>query len=178
MTEVKLDIGCGLKKREGFLGIDIVRTESVDIIAKVENLPFKDSSVDVIYTRHTLEHVDDFEKAVKEMWRISKPNAIIEIIVPFWAHHRAHYPFHKRFFDRFSFDVYSVQKENKTFVADPEVRFFIEKIRYKFQIKRFPFSYFYRILEKLANKYYNTYESTFANIFPAYEIYFKLRVIK
>jgi len=123
MTEVKLDIGCGLKKREGFLGIDIVRTESVN------NLPFRDSSIDVIYTRHTLEHVDNFEKAVKEMWRVSKPNAIIEIIVPFLAHHYAHYPLHKRFFNRFSFDE-------------------------------------------------NTYKSTFANIFPACEIYFKLRVIK
>jgi len=178
MTEVKLDIGCGLKKREGFLGIDIVRTESVDIIAKVENLPFKDSSVDVIYTRHTLEHVDDFEKAVKEMWRVFKPNAIIEIIVPFWAHHYAHYPLHKRFFNRFSFDEYSVQKVDKTFIVDMDVKFLVEEIKYKFQIKRFPFSIFYKILEKLANKYYNTYESTFANIFPACEIYFKLRVIK
>jgi len=59
-----------------------------------------------------------------------------------------------------------------------EVKFLVEEIKYKFQIKRFPFSIIYKILEKLVNKYYNTYESTFANIFPAYEIYFKLRVIK
>ena len=178
MAKIKLDIGCGLRKREGYLGVDIIKVEEVDVIAKAENLPFKDNSIDAIYTRHTLEHVDDFEKAVKEMWRVCKPNAIIEVIVPFWAHHAAHHPLHKWFFNRYSFDDYSVQKKNKTFIADPKVKFFIEEIRYNFQKKRFPFSIIIKIIEKLANKYYNTYESMFANIFPAYEIYFRLRVIK
>jgi ubiquinone/menaquinone biosynthesis C-methylase UbiE len=178
MKRICLDIGCGLKKKEGCIGIDLIKTESVDIIAVAENLPFKDNSVDAIYTRHTLEHVSDFEKAIKEIWRVSKPGAVIEIIVPFWAHHSANHPLHKRFFNRFSFDDYSIQKKDKTFVVDTKVKFFIEEIKYAFQIKRFPFSIFYKILEKMANLYYNTYESTFANIFPAYEIYFRQRVIK
>ena len=95
-----------------------------------------------------------------------------------WNDKSAHHPLHKWFFNRFSFNDYSVQKEDKTFVIDPEVRFFIEEIRYRFQIKRFPFSIFYKIFENLSNKYYNTYESTFASILPAYEIYFRLRVVK
>jgi len=172
-----LDIGCGLKKKDKYIGIDPIKTEVVDIVARVENLPFKNSTIDKIYSRHTLEHVDDFEKAIGEMWRVSKPNATIEIIVPFWAHSVANHPTHRRFFNYYSFDEYSLQN-SKRWIPDKDIKFKIEKREYKFQKRRFPFSVFYTIIEKLANKYYNSYESTFANIFPAYEIYFKLRVIK
>jgi len=172
-----LDIGCGLKKKEGYVGIDIIKVEGVDVLARAENLPFRDDSINGIYTRHTLEHVDDFEKTVRELWRVCKPSSIIEVIVPFWAHHSANHPLHKWFFNHYSFDDYSAEK-NRTFIPDYDVCFSVKRIKYNFQIKRFPISLFYKMLEKLANKYYNTYESTFANIFPAYEIYFKLEVIK
>ncbi|UZE92304.1 MAG: class I SAM-dependent methyltransferase [Methanosarcinales archaeon] len=176
---VCLNIGCGLRKKEGHIGVDIVKVEGIGVVARVENLPFKINSVDKIYTRHTLEHVSDFERAIKEMWRVCKPNAIVEIIVPFWAHSSAHNdPLHKRFFGYFSFDNYSIQKVDKTYIPNNAVKFYIEDRKYIFPRRRVPFSLLDALLEWFANKHYNTYESALANIFPAYEIYFKLRVVK
>lgn len=79
-----LDVGCGngflldYATKKGFktTGCDIIDGKSFDhsdyYQANIENLPFKDDSFDVVMATHTLEHVLDFEKAVKELKRITK----------------------------------------------------------------------------------------------------------
>ena len=47
-------------------------------------LPFKDNSFDNIICSEVLEHIEDFEKVIKEIYRISKPGAKIGISVPRW----------------------------------------------------------------------------------------------
>ena len=44
-----------------------------DIKADICNLPFEDSSFDVILCNHVLEHIPDDTKAMQEMYRILKP---------------------------------------------------------------------------------------------------------
>lgn len=44
-----------------------------DVQADIQNLPFEDNSFDVIFCNHVLEHVDDDEKALSELFRIMKP---------------------------------------------------------------------------------------------------------
>ena len=45
----------------------------IDLRLNIENTCLPDTSYDVIIANHVLEHVDDFRKALKEMYRILKP---------------------------------------------------------------------------------------------------------
>jgi len=45
-----------------------------DIKADICNLPFEDNSYDVILCNHVLEHITDDTKAMKELYRVLRPN--------------------------------------------------------------------------------------------------------
>lgn len=47
-----------------------------DVKADICNLPFEDSSFDVIFCNHVLEHIPDDQKAMKELFRILKPGGL------------------------------------------------------------------------------------------------------
>ena len=60
---IKLDIGCGKNKKEGFVGVDIDPNSKADIIASALDLPLKDNSVDEIQSLHLVEHFFPEDKA-------------------------------------------------------------------------------------------------------------------
>ena len=85
MNDIKLSLGCGREKREGFIGLDISDfgwNKVCDIAT--EKYPFEDSSVGFIEFHNTLEHIERkyWKHVFNECWRILKPHANIEIIVP------------------------------------------------------------------------------------------------
>lgn len=45
-------------------------------------LPFKDNSVDYVYSSHCLEHIKDWDLAINEWYRVTKENGYIVIVVP------------------------------------------------------------------------------------------------
>ena len=63
------------KKYNGFI-------QDVDIIADGDDLPFKDNTVDFVFTSHVLEHFFDPIKALKEWYRVTKTGGYIFMIVP------------------------------------------------------------------------------------------------
>ena len=83
---MKLDIGCGKYKREGYLGVDLKKFDGVDypILDLRGDWPFKNGEVDEIYTSHFLEHLTDNEvvDVLKEAARVLKPGGQFEVIVP------------------------------------------------------------------------------------------------
>jgi len=74
-----LDIGCGVRKF-GHIGIDRELKKGVDIVADARFLPFQDHSFDTLIMNHVLEHITDYDTALKEMQRVSK--SLIIIVVP------------------------------------------------------------------------------------------------
>ncbi len=44
-----------------------------DVKADIQDLPFEDNSFDVIFCNHVLEHVEDDQKALSELYRVMKP---------------------------------------------------------------------------------------------------------
>ena len=44
-----------------------------DVKADIQNLPFEENSFDVIFCNHVLEHVDNDQKALSELFRVMKP---------------------------------------------------------------------------------------------------------
>ena len=91
---VKLDIGCGPNKKEGFIGIDQFPMEGVDVVMDVrkERLPYDDGSVDEIYASHFLEHLTALERVhlLNEAYRVLKHGGTMTVITPHWASNRAY----------------------------------------------------------------------------------------
>lgn len=78
--EKKINFGCGLKKLEGFLNVDVNSEFKPDMIVDVEKpLPFKDKEFDYGLCSHVLEHLNNPTKALNEMIRVCKK---LKVVVP------------------------------------------------------------------------------------------------
>jgi len=155
---IRLDIGCSHHKLPGWLGVDLERGSDVDVVADLHALPFKESSIDKIHTRHTLEHVKDPLKCISEMYQVCKPNGHITVIVPhysnsaYWADMTHLRPFSARSFEYYDLD----HSKNAGFpIYLPEINLKTIRIHLTFwperiYINKRPFKRFIiRILDKL-----------------------------
>jgi len=85
MTQIKLHLGCGNKKIEGYVNVDCRYLPSVDVVDNVRFLrSFKENSVDVVYASHVLEHFSrwDYQQALERWYALLKPTGILRIAVP------------------------------------------------------------------------------------------------
>lgn len=91
---MKLDLGCGKNKKEGFIGCDQYAMEGVDKVFNIgaEAWPFENDSVDEINASHFLEHLTQNQRAhfMNEAYRVMKAGAKATIITPHWASNRAY----------------------------------------------------------------------------------------
>ena len=81
---VKIDLGCGTRKRKGFIGIDADPRSAADIVCDItKGIPLGDDSVDYLVADNVLEHVgDDFVGVINEIWRICRASGKVEVTVP------------------------------------------------------------------------------------------------
>ncbi len=80
---LRIDLGCGVWKPEGFIGVDIYPSPNVDVVANLNRrFPFSDNSANMIRAHDVIEHLDNRIHTMNELWRISKPDALIDIRVP------------------------------------------------------------------------------------------------
>jgi len=92
-SRLRLNLGCGQNPREGFLNVDKFPACNPDMVCDLEVFPwpFEDNSAELIILHHVLEHLgettDKFFAVMKELYRISAPDARIEVTVP---HPRSH----------------------------------------------------------------------------------------
>lgn len=54
----------------------------VDVKADILDLPFEDNLFDVVFCNHVLEHIEDDEKAMSELYRVMKPGGLGIFQVP------------------------------------------------------------------------------------------------
>ena len=111
----KLNIGCGKDYRKGYINLDIDKNVKSDVTHNLEKFPypFKDDSLDEIFMKHVLEHLNDTVKTMKELKRIIKKEGIIKIEVPYYKNKGAFRdPTHRRFFTEDTFPEYF----NKDFI--------------------------------------------------------------
>lgn len=182
-VEMKLNLGTGNQPKEGYTNIDILRLKGVDIIHDLDKFPypFKDNSIDEIYTEYTLEHLKDIIRTLKELYRICKPNATIEIIVPHFTAHRMFGDLtHHQFFSYTSFDNFCNIGDKRNTSYDKSLRFgMIEKrIGFYQKGKKGINTKFLLPLEKIFNLIPTVYERFFCFMIPATQLRFKFKVIK
>jgi predicted SAM-dependent methyltransferase len=97
---MKINIGAGTKRHAGYVNCDYdlhYQPEHVFDMEK-DTWPFEDNSVTNIIAHHVLEHLGEgYFHTLKEMYRICRPGAIIDIRVPHWNHANFHHdPTHRR----------------------------------------------------------------------------------
>ena len=87
---MKLNLGCGQHKIEGYVNVD--QHGDADMVHNLETFPWpwSDNSIEEIMAAHVLEHLgadfNTFAKIIQEIYRISTPNGLIKIVVPHPRH--------------------------------------------------------------------------------------------
>jgi len=91
---VKLDLGCGKRKKEGFVGVDTRAFEGVDIVCDLgnERWPWDDGSVDEAHCSHMIEHLTATQRVhfVNELHRVLKVGGQCQLIFPHALSERAY----------------------------------------------------------------------------------------
>lgn len=106
---LKLNLGCGRRRHEGFVNIDKQRLAEADMIWNLERtpMPFKPNSVSEIVCEHVLEHINNFMPLMEDIHRVCKPCALVKVTVPYFRYEGAFRdPTHVRFFSEHSFDYF------------------------------------------------------------------------
>jgi predicted SAM-dependent methyltransferase len=182
----KLNVGCGLDIRTGWVNLDMVDYGGNQIVdLNKYPWPFPDSHFDYIYCSHILEHMGNFNAVVTELFRVGKPDAILEVRVPFFLSTKYYSePDHRIPFGIRSFDNYEDISGRKlkfyekwklghrTNYGSP-ARFFVLE-------KKFHFSNFavLRWLDFFINLEPVMFERFCAGLLQPEEVIFKLRLSK
>lgn len=80
---LSLNLGCSDRSIPGYLGIDIAEGPGVDQVVDLrDKWPWPDNSVEAIIAHDVIEHLPDKIHTMNEMWRVLKPGAVADIVVP------------------------------------------------------------------------------------------------
>lgn len=179
-----VELGCGPTKHEGRIGIDRLDLPGVSIVADLEQgLPFfPDNSVDIIYSKSFLEHINNLEGLMHDIWRILKPTGRKKLFVPHFSNPYYYSDYtHTRFFGLYSFQYFSkyhspYKRQVPTFYHD--FSFQVESLSLVF---RSPWRS-RRIIKRMAQKLFNLnpwcqefYEENLCYLIPCYGIQATLR---
>lgn len=101
MNKLKLDLGCGSRKKNKTIGIDIHPQPGVDYVLDLQTqpLPFPDQSVEYVHSSHFLEHIENPVKVFTELSRVCVEGAELEFWTPYAWSNSAFIYGHKQFFN-------------------------------------------------------------------------------
>jgi SAM-dependent methyltransferase len=82
-----LDVGCGINKYPGAIGLDRNARTRADVLADLDRppYPFADGSFDEVRATHVIEHVADVMAFVEECWRLLRPGGRLHIATPHYT---------------------------------------------------------------------------------------------
>tara|TARA_X000000368_G_C23052462_1_gene722124 strand:+ start:1875 stop:2468 length:594 start_codon:yes stop_codon:yes gene_type:complete len=181
-----LDLGCGKDKIENSIGIDKIKSESVDVRHDLNNFPypFDDDSFELVVCKHSISHIDNFEKTIFEIFRILKPGGKLLIIAPHFSSDNSFTDYTiKHFFGYRTLDYFindnSVLSKKYSFYSNIKFsminrRIFMYKSIRKNFIDRI-ISLFFLPLDIIINSFPRFYEKFLCFIIRANEVVFLLQ---
>ncbi|MEK7137947.1 MAG: class I SAM-dependent methyltransferase [Patescibacteria group bacterium] len=109
---ITINLGSGPRViHPSIFNADIYPFANVDIIIDGEQLPFKDSSLDMVICESVLEHVGRRDLIINEIVRTIKPNGYLYVVVPFI------YPYHDSPRDYFRWTKTGLEKDFASFTV-------------------------------------------------------------
>ena len=95
---IVLNLGSGNSDlSENVSNVDLFNYPNVNLVCNIENLPLKDNSCDVILNIAVLEHVQNPEKIVAEIYRVLKKDGLVFSFFPFMqGFHASPFDFSRR----------------------------------------------------------------------------------
>lgn len=86
MRPWRLDIGCGMRKRPGFVGLDLSSASAADVRCNLEEgLPFLDGTFEEIWMSHVFEHLEDTVGMMGDIWRVMRESGKVEMRGPHFS---------------------------------------------------------------------------------------------
>ncbi len=82
-----LDVGCGIQKAPGAIGIDRNPASVADVLCDLDRIPypFRDNSFDRLQAVHVIEHVSDVLRTIEEFHRLVRPGGRIFLVTPHYT---------------------------------------------------------------------------------------------
>lgn len=181
---LRLDLGCGEQRKQGFYGIDWVDVPGgVDILADLneplELLP--SGCAEHVFSTHTLEHVQDLKGLLAEIHRILKPGGLFELIVPHFSNPYYYSdPTHVRFFGLYTMNYFADDPGPVVWGVRPlpGPKFVLESVKFAFWRRNLWARIWVPIFRYFVNRTHGSrdfYERCLCRLFPAWELRFRLR---
>lgn len=167
---MKLNIGSGEKRIDGFINIDKFPSHKEDLFGDLDTkIDLPDGCAEEVILDNVIEHVDSIVNAMKEIRRLLKKEGVVHIYTPhFTSHSSWRDPTHKHHLSYFSFDMFCKERNSH----------YLGGMLFKAEEKKLSFgggiSIIGRIIFKLSPE---MYEKKFCFIFPASTLYIKLKAI-
>lgn len=82
-----LDVGCGINKYPGSIGIDRIAGTAADVLVDIDHLPypFASESFDHLRAVHVIEHVADVMRSMEEWHRLLRKGGTLYIATPHYT---------------------------------------------------------------------------------------------
>jgi hypothetical protein len=169
----RLHIGCGKTLLPGWTNLDVYPHKGVDVVWNLNKFPypFKDNTFNEVRAYQTMEHIKDLNGTLKELHRICKDKATIDIEVPYFRSIDAFAVTHHLFYSYKTFDAYTGQRV----ISSP---LYTRLVKYKKKELRFRKAYRILGIALFAKHFPFFYEEFLGHIFPATDLKVILQIKK
>lgn len=168
-----LNLGCGRRRVEGAVNVDLTEETSPDVVhdLNVRPWPFPDDCFGEVLAHDVVEHLAETIETLEEIHRVCRDGARVKITVPHFSSSNAFTdPTHRHYFGRFSFG-YVTGGHDLSFYS--RARFVERSCRIIFHP-----TLVNKLVWRLANRYPEEYERRWAWLFPAWFLSVELEVVK
>ncbi len=124
MTKI-LDVGCGVNKMAGAIGLDNNPRTNADVIHDLGSIPypFADNEFDLAVSNHVIEHVPDVMAFIGELHRVTKPGGRIKLITPHYTNPDwANDPTHRNHINSYTFNTFLAGRQVFDFYTDIQLK--------------------------------------------------------
>lgn len=180
---MKINLGGGNVRIPGFVNVDYDNKSNPDYCLNIEKdiFPFDDNTVEVVVAHHILEHLGEgYFHCLKELYRVCKHGAIIDIRVPH-PHHDSFLadPTHRRPITPLGLQLFSKKFNEHCRETGAASSLLGEYFEVDFDLVEWSYTLDNRYMQQFNNKsreYVEEYIHERNNIVS--EIYIKLMVVK
>lgn len=168
-----LNLGCGRKRVEGAVNLDLTPETAPDVVhdLNARPWPFPDGRFEEVLAFDVIEHLDSVIGTFEEIHRVCAHGARVRVTVPHFSSANAYVdPTHQHPFGWGTIDYVTGAAEFS----------FYTRVRFRLARRQLLFhpSLVNKLLWRLANRWPEAYERRWAWIFPAWYLYLELEVDK